>query len=62
MTLAALVTLLVVLLVFGAILYIISLVPIDATVKRIIYVLAVLVLCIWIITSFLVPLLGKAGR
>lgn len=50
---SALVPLLIALIVIGAILYIVSLLPIDATVKTIIYVVAIVVLAIYLIREFL---------
>lgn len=39
--------LLIVLIIFGAVLYIVNLLPIDGTVKRIIQVIAIVLICIW---------------
>jgi hypothetical protein len=51
------ISLLVVLLIFGAVLYLINLAPIDDTVKRIIQVIAIVGLIIWFL-SHLAPVLG----
>ncbi len=48
-----LVTLLIVLIIFGAVLYIVSLLPIDGTVKRIIQVIAIVALVIWLVKEML---------
>lgn len=40
------------LIIFGALLYIVDLLPIDATVKRIIHVIAVVALIIWLLQYF----------
>lgn len=45
-----LIGLLVVLLVFGVALYLISLIPMDATIKRIIQVLAILFVVLWLLS------------
>lgn len=47
-----LVGIVVLLLVIGAILYIISLLPIDVTIKRIIYVVVVIVVLIYVLQQF----------
>ena len=47
-----LIQLLIVLIVFGAVLYIVGLLPIDATVKRIIQVVAIVALVIWLLQRF----------
>lgn len=49
MTTATLVSLLIALLILGAILYLVQLVPIDGTVKQIIKVLAILIVVIYVI-------------
>lgn len=49
---ASLITLLVALLIFGALLYIVSMLPIDATIKRIIQVIAIVALAIWLLRAF----------
>lgn len=54
-----LIGLLVVLLVVGVVLYILSLVPIDATIKRIIYVLVLLFVVLWLLQAF--GLIGGMG-
>jgi hypothetical protein len=51
------ISLLIVLLIFGAVLYLVSLAPIDGTVKRIIQVVAIVFLIIWVLTK-LAPSLG----
>lgn len=53
----SIISLLIVLLLFGAVLYLVSLVPIDGTVKRIIQVVAIVFLIIWVLTK-LAPSLG----
>jgi hypothetical protein len=40
--------------IFGVVLYLISLIPMDATVKKIIWVLAILLIVLWLV-SWLVP-------
>jgi hypothetical protein len=45
--------LLVILIVVGAVLYLVILLPIDATIKRIIQVVAIVALAIWLIREFL---------
>jgi hypothetical protein len=54
MTLTAL---LVALIIVGAVLYVVRLLPLDATVKTIIQVIAVVILAIWLIRTFL-PMAG----
>lgn len=49
-TTASLVSLLVVLIVLGAVLYIVGLLPIDGTVKRIINVVAIVAVVLWLIS------------
>ena len=46
------------LVIVGAMLYIVSLLPIDATIKKIINILVILVIGIWVIVWLVVPLLG----
>lgn len=41
------VEILIALIIFGAALYIVQLLPIDGTVKRVIQVIAIVLLCIW---------------
>lgn len=48
----SLVTLLIALIVIGAVLYIVTLLPIDATIKRIIQVVAIVALVIWLLQHF----------
>lgn len=48
---------LVALVVFGAALYIVGLLPIDATIKRVIQVVAILALVIWVL-RLLWPMMG----
>lgn len=52
-----LIHLLIVLIVLGAVLYVVSLLPIDGTVKRIIQVVAIVALVIWLLKTF-APSLG----
>jgi hypothetical protein len=47
-----LVQLLIVLIVFGAVIYIAGLLPIDGTVKTIIKVIAIVALVIWLLRTF----------
>lgn len=47
-----LVSLLIALVVIGAILYVITLLPIDATIKRIIQVIAIVAVLIWLLREF----------
>lgn len=54
-----LIGLLVVLIIVGAVLYILSLVPIDATIKKIVYVLVILFVVLWLLQSF--GLIGGMG-
>ncbi len=49
--------LLIALIIIGAVLYIVSLLPIDGTVKQIIYVVAVVIMVIYLIREFL-PMAG----
>lgn len=44
-----LISLFVTLIIFGVILYLVSLIPMDGTVKQIIYVIAILVLILWLV-------------
>lgn len=53
----SLVSIIIVLLIFGAILYLIEIVPIDGTIKRVIHVIALLFLIIWVLRA-LAPSLG----
>lgn len=46
-----LVSILILLIVVGAVLYLVSILPIDATVKRIAYVIAVVVLAIYLLRA-----------
>lgn len=50
---SALITLLIALIIIGAVLYVVSLLPIDGTVKKIIYVVALVILAIYLIREFL---------
>lgn len=43
------VSLLIALIVIGAVLYLIGLLPIDATIKQIIYVIAIVAVLIWVL-------------
>lgn len=52
-----LIPLLIALIIIGAILYIVSLLPIDGTIKRIIQVVAIVALVIWLLRAF-APNLG----
>ena len=54
----SLIALLIALLIFGAILYLVDLAPIDGTVKRIIQVVAIIFLIIWLL-QHLAPSLGN---
>lgn len=49
--------LLIALIVIGAVLYIVSILPIDATVKKVIQVIAIVLLAIWALRHLL-PLVG----
>ena len=53
-----LVTLIVVLIVVGALLYILQLAPFDATIKRIIQVIVIVAVLIYLLRNFAGPLLG----
>lgn len=46
-----LISLLIALVVFGAVLYLINLIPMDATVKQIIWVIAIVALVIWLLRT-----------
>ena len=52
-----LLSLLIVLIVFGVALYLVQLIPMDATVKRVIVVLAILIIVVWVLRA----LLGGGG-
>jgi membrane protein implicated in regulation of membrane protease activity len=52
-----LVSLLVMLIIVGAVLYIVSLLPIDPTIKKVIQVVAIVAIAIWVLREF-VPSLG----
>lgn len=47
----SLITILIALIIFGAVLYIVGLLPIDATVKKIIQVVAIVALVIWLLRA-----------
>lgn len=49
----SIVSLLVALIVIGAVLYIVGMLPIDATIKRVIQVIAIVILGIWVIRALL---------
>ena len=53
----SLIGLLIALILFGALLAIVNLIPIDATVKRIIQIVAIVALVIWVLKAF-APTLG----
>lgn len=50
-------SLLIALIIVGAILYVVTLLPIDSTVKRIIQVIAIVAIAIWLLQRF-APALG----
>jgi len=52
------ISLLITLIVIGAVLYLIGLLPIDATIKQIIYVLAVVLVLIWLLRNLSIIGLG----
>lgn len=52
-----LIAILIALIIFAAVLYLVGLLPIDATVKRIIQVVAIVALVIWLLKA-LAPALG----
>lgn len=54
----SLISLLIVLIIFGAVLYLVGLLPLDATVKRIIQVVAIVALVVWLLSRF-APMLGS---
>jgi hypothetical protein len=56
-----LISLLIILIIFGAVLYVIPLLPIDATVKTIIKVIAIVFLVIWLLQKFAPALNGALG-
>jgi hypothetical protein len=43
---------LIVLIIVGVVLYLINLIPMDATIKKVIYVLAILFVILWLLQSF----------
>lgn len=47
-----LVSLLIALLIVGGVLYVVTLLPIDGTIKRIIQVIAVIAIAIWLLRNF----------
>lgn len=53
-----LITVLIALILFGAGLYLVQLLPIDGTVKRIIQVIAIVALVIWLLRTFAPVLVG----
>ena len=52
-----LVSLLIALIVLGAVIYVVGLLPIDGTVRRIIQVVAIVALVVWLLRGF-APVLG----
>lgn len=48
----SLISLLIALIIIGAVLYVVGLLPIDATVKRIIQAVAIVVLVVWLLRAF----------
>ena len=56
----SLISILIALIIFGAILYLVDLAPIDGTVKRVIQVVAIVFLIIWALQK-LAPSLGSLG-
>lgn len=56
----SIVSLLVILIVFGVVLYLVRLIPMDATVQKIITAVAVLALVLWLLDAFFG--LGTIGR
>jgi hypothetical protein len=52
------ISLLIALIILGAILYIIQLLPIDATIKRIIYVIAIVFIAIWALQMLAPNMIG----
>lgn len=48
----SLVTIIVALILIGVVLYLIELIPMDATIKKIIYVLVIVVVVLWLLQSF----------
>jgi ABC-type siderophore export system fused ATPase/permease subunit len=46
------ITILVTLVVVGVVLYLVNLIPMDNTIKRIIYVLAILFIILWLLSQF----------
>jgi ABC-type siderophore export system fused ATPase/permease subunit len=51
-----LISILVVLIIIGVVLYLINLIPMDAIIKKIIYVLAILFVILWLLQTFaLIP-------
>ncbi len=56
------ISLLITLAVFGVLLYIITLIPMDATVRQIIIVIAILAIVLWLLQGFGVYHFGTIGR
>lgn len=56
-----LISLIIVLIIFGAAIYIVTLLPIDATVKRIINVVLIVAVVIYLLAGFVVPVLRSQG-
>lgn len=53
------ISILITLIVIGVVLYLVELIPMDATIKRIIQIVAILLVVIWLLSSF--GVLGGAG-
>lgn len=51
---------LIALILLGLLLYVIGLLPIDPTIKKVIYAVAIVLVVIWILTMFF-PLFGPSG-
>ncbi len=56
------ITILITLAIFGVLLYIVTLIPMDATVRKIIIVVAILAIVLWLLQGFGVYHMGTIGR
>lgn len=55
------VQILIILVIVGVVLWLVSIVPMDATIKRIIHVVVIVLVCLWLIISVLLPMAGMGG-
>lgn len=60
----SLISLVIVLIIIGALLYVVSLLPIDGTIKKIINIVVIIVVLLWILQLFVGPGFGdiRIGR